>query len=393
MRSNRLGAVALTATLLLMACGGGGGSNAASSSSTSSASSSSSSSGPSAEAKKAIEELDKAREVASTAGNAVLAKMDEDYAAQDLDALKADMRALRDVDFEFDKAIRAIDFPDEIAEERNEYFERNGDVIAAEDEAQAATTVLEFHQSDRAALRAGTKLLEARFALQRALGLPDPTDPGEPKDAPNAGGEVVFDDDFSDESSGWSSGINEGGTFSYEQGVYVLAVNDIARGGSVGSNTVLEGSKRDPKLESLDSVSISVTATKLQDVGGNMGLSCHEQTSPYSAYLAQIETVGDWSIGRSENNAYTELKDSKGQDSFGISSVINDDGEHEIRMDCVTEGDSVTVTLYVDGKRLGEGIDKDSPLPEGAVGLQANTGGQACCNRVAFDDIEIRDLS
>lgn len=387
MRSYRLAAFAVAATLLVVACGGGG--NKAESTSSSSTSSSS---GPSAEAEKAAEELQKAKETSDKAADAVYEQQQKDYAAKDLDALKTDMRKFRDIDFEFDKAIREIDFPDDVAEERNAYFEANGDVIAAEDAVQEATTVLEYHELDRISLRIGVQRVEARYALQRKLGVPDPADPGELEDAPGPEGTVVFEDDFSDETSGWTIGELPNGVISYQEGQYLLTLNDLPNV-AVGSNSVLEGAKRDPKLESLENVSVSVKATKLADVAGNFGLSCHEQPNSSGSYAAVIDTTGDWVIGKASTSGFKELKDSNGNTTRGVSSVINDNtGDNELRMDCVTKGSAITVTLYVNGKLVGEGTDDDSPLPAGPVGLTADSTAPVCCNSVAFDDIEIRDL-
>jgi hypothetical protein len=391
MQSNRIVAFALTATVVLGACGGGGGNKAATSDSTSPSSSTSSSSGQSAQAKKAADALQQAHDVAKKAGDVVFGQEQDDYAAKDVDALKADVRNFRDIDFTFDKAVRAIDFPAEAANEVNAFLTNSGGFIAAEDAVQAATTVVEFHQLERVSLRAGVGSVEARMALQRKLGAPDPGDPGEPKNASSPGGTVVFTDDFSDTSSGWSTGSSPQGTFGYQQGKYVLTVSDALQG-AVGSDSTLEGSKRDPKLESLNSVSVSATATKLQDVGGNLGLTCHEKASPFSGYIASIDTTGDWVIGRGDGTAFKELTNDNGSPTRGVSSVIKKD-ENDLRMDCVSNGGSVTVTLFVNGKQIAAGTDKGSALAPGAVGFTVDTTAPVCCNSAAFDDIEIRDLS
>ena len=128
---------------------------------------------------------------------------------------------------------------------------------------------------------------------------------------------MVFEDDFSDEASGWTIGAFPTGTIGYRDGQYVIELADVPAA-TQGSNTVLEGDKRDPKVESLDSVSISATVTKIQQVGGNMGFD-----HPISRRLDHAEV-------RPERRLLVTIVDS-------------------------------------------------------TVGL--------CCNSVAFDDIEIRDLS
>jgi hypothetical protein len=390
MRSYRLGALALVVMLVAAACGGGGGGKAASTSSTSDSStedSSSSSKGQSAQARKAAEQFQQARDIAKKAGDALFAQEQKDYAAGDVTVLKADMSKFRDIAFEFDKAVRTIEFPDDVADARNDFLTKSGDLIAAQDDVQKATTVKEFHQLEIDELRVGAVTTEARFALLRALDAPDPTDPGEPKKASERKGDIVLQDAFSDVNSGWATGSGNGGSFGYDNGTYLLTL--AAANGVVTSDTALAGAKKDPKLESLDGVSVSATVTKVNKIAGFVGLMCHEQANK-GGYVAEIDVTGEWSLGRVDGTKFTDLTNENDKPANGVSSVIESD-KNDVRMDCVTKGGSVTVTLIVNGKQIAQGTDKSSPLAPGAVAVRAE-GFEVCCNAATFDNFEVVDL-
>ncbi len=259
--SNRLVALALAALLLVAACGGGGSQKASSTdgASTNSETTSSSSKTASVQGRQAATALNAARKKADTASAAPFKDLQAAFKSQDLAALKSAQAQLRDIDFAFDKEVRSVLFPDDVANERNTYLKDNGDVIAAEDAGQNAATVADFDQTNLRAGRISTKRGDDAFALLRALGVPDLQDNGHP-DAPAPDGQVVLKDDFSNASSGWFTGSKTEGTFAYAANKYQMT--SAAIGTAMFSDSNLSGASADPALTSLDGVSVEVDVTE-----------------------------------------------------------------------------------------------------------------------------------
>lgn len=383
------GLFSTVAALLIVgvACGGGSTASKSNSSTSSSSPPGSKSSNPSPQAKKAAEDFNAARSKGDSDADAGLSAYHNAYDHQDLDGLKQAMRKLRDVDFEFDKAIRAIDFPADAANERNAYLKTDGDVIADEDKVQDATSIDEFDRLDRATMRVATRRRRAAFDLLRALGSPAPEDLEGTK-APKPRGKVVLQDDFSDKASGWADSAGADNIFGYESGKYVIRNLKKNLGGTSDSHLV--GDKANSALTRLDAVSVEVEVTKTKDLTGNVGVLCHADPSKRVAYAAVIDTTGSFTIGKFGGGKFAPLAATT---SSGGSLAIHDTLEaNRLRLDCTHDGSKMHIALYVNGTLVGEGTD-DHPLPPGRIALSAETGQGGCCNEAFFDNITVRDLT
>ena len=130
MTARRVAALFAAVMLVLAGCGGGGGRDDKAAGAGIglgiSDRGSSSSKAPSAEAKKAAEDFTAARTRANDAAAAPFQDQQTAFKNQDLVALKSTQAKLRDVDFEFDKEVRAIAFPDDVVVQRNAYLSDNG---------------------------------------------------------------------------------------------------------------------------------------------------------------------------------------------------------------------------------------------------------------------------
>jgi len=377
-------ALALTTTFLLVACGGGGGPKAASTDSASSSSETSASSAKTAtvRGRLAATGLNAARKKADTASVAPFKELQAAFKSQDLVALKAAQARLRDVDFAFDKEVRSVLFPDDVANERNAYLKDNADVIAAEDAGQNAASVADFDTTNLRAGRLSTKRRDDGFALLRALGVPDLQDNGHPA-APAPQGQVVLKEDFSNPNSGWFAGSKPEGTYGYAAAKYEMTSAAIGTGMASDSN--LTGSSADPALTSLDGVSIEVDVTETKAVGGTVGLHCHANEA--GSYAALIEpTTGFWTIGATKNGVFTALI------SDSSTTIKDVNGLNRLRMDCSRSGTSVTIALFVNGEKMGDATDKTSALSAGAIALTAETFNGGCCTSALFDNLIVRSI-
>lgn len=386
MTARRIAACFAAVTVVLAGCGGGGGKTTSTSdvglglNSSGSSSSSSSSKTASVQGRQAATAFNAARKKADTASAVPFKDLQAAFKNQDLAALQASQHKLRDVDFQFDKEVRSVLFPDDVANERNAYLKDTGDVIAAEDAGQNAATVADFDETNLRAGRLSTKRRDDAFALLRALAVPDPQDNGHP-DAPAPQGQVVLKDDFSNANSGWFVGSKPEGTYAYAADKYEMT--SAAVGTGMASDSNLSGASADPALTSLDGVSIEVDVTETKAVGGTVGLHCHANQA--GSYAALIEpTTGFWTIGATKNSTFASLI----SDSSTIIKDVN--GVNHVRMDCTRSGDAVKVTLFVNGKKMGEAIDKTSALSAGAFALTAETFNGACCTVAEFDNLIVR---
>jgi hypothetical protein len=163
---------------------------------------------------------------------------------------------------------------------------------------------------------------------------------------------VLFQDDFSDPSSGWDQESGEGGLTDYIGGAYRIYVN--AENTDIWSN---------PGLDFTDT-QIEVEATKVGgDNNNDFGIICRYQ-DVNNFYFFIISSDGYYGIGKVVNGEQQLV----GDDSMPPSEVINQgDDTNLIRADCV--GDQLS--LYVNGVKLAD--YKDTDFISGDVGLMAGS--------------------
>jgi hypothetical protein len=173
--------------------------------------------------------------------------------------------------------------------------------------------------------------------------------PGESQDQR---GRILFQDDFSDPSSGWNRVTATKGETDYADGVYRIYVEE--------PNMDIWAK---PDLYFND-VRIEVDAIKVGgDRDNRFGIICRAM-DPNSVYTFVISSDGYYGVGKIKGEQYTLI----GMDALQRSDAIQQGSTfNHIRVDCI--GDRLT--LFVNGQQLIQ--VQDAEFVEGDVGLIAGT--------------------
>lgn len=165
---------------------------------------------------------------------------------------------------------------------------------------------------------------------------------------------VLFQDDFSDTSSGWDRTTSSTGTTDYQDGGYHIFVDPEYS--SVWANPG----------RSFSDVRVEVEGHKIGGVDDNeYGVICRYQDVD-NFYAASISSDGYFAIIKLTGGDFGYL----GAEAMQPSDVINlGSSSNTIRFDCVGS----TLTLYVNGTQLISA--SDSAFTSGDVGLYAGTFG------------------
>ena len=185
---------------------------------------------------------------------------------------------------------------------------------------------------------------------------------------PIVDGDVLFQDNFSDPSSGWARTQENDYSTDYASDTYAIYV---------GVDNLSVWST--PGLDLADA-RIEVSASK---VGGpddnNFGVICRYQDADNFYFLA-ISSDGTYAISKRQAGEWSLL----GADEWLFSEAIfQGESSNTIRADCV--GD--TLTLYVNDQLLAEAQDAD--FVSGDVGLLAGSFDTAGVD-ILFDDFSVR---
>lgn len=165
---------------------------------------------------------------------------------------------------------------------------------------------------------------------------------------------VLFQDDFSDTSSGWDRTTSEEGLTDYANGSYRILVSPESY--SVWAN---------PGQDFTD-VRVEVEATKVSGPDDNeFGIICRYQDEN-NFYAGVLTSDGYYAFWQRINGAELQLL---GMENLGTSDAINQgSASNHVRLDCV--GD--TLSLYANSQLVGE-VQDVSALTSGDVGLYAGT--------------------
>lgn len=178
-----------------------------------------------------------------------------------------------------------------------------------------------------------------------------PTEPTPlPSPTPDSG--ILFEDDFSDTSSGWDRIDDEDGITDYYDGGYRILVNQDNR--FFFANPGLTDLPNDVRIE--------VEATKL---GGsddnNFGIICrYQDTSNF--YRIIVSSDGFAGIILVQDGTSTNLT---GEGLVPFDSALAGNATNEIRVNCIGS----TLTLFVNGEQVL--TTQDSTFSNGDVGLFA----------------------
>lgn len=183
-----------------------------------------------------------------------------------------------------------------------------------------------------------------------------------------ASGGVLFQDDFSNTSSGWDKVQSAGeGMTDYQNGTYRIQV--LTTNTEVWANPGLK----------FTNVHIEVDAQKIGGPDNNdMGVLCRYQDDNNFYYMI-VSSDGYYGIVKVKDGEQKLL----GQDNLMPSESINlGDATNHIRGDCVGS----TLTLYVNGYQLATA--EDTEFTAGDVGLVAGTYEESGAD-ISFDNFTV----
>lgn len=185
---------------------------------------------------------------------------------------------------------------------------------------------------------------------------------------PQDEGALLFQDSFSDPSSGWDRVRQAQGLTDYDAGKYRIYVNDTET--DYWAN---------PGLHFQD-VNIEVDVRK---IGGpddnNFGLICRYQNMA-NFYFLMISSDGYYGIGKVENGSQRLIEPDHMYPSWTIRQGT---GSNHIRAVC----DGSRLALWINGELVAE--TRDDSFAEGDVGLIAGSFGSPGVD-VVFDNLVVR---
>jgi len=176
-----------------------------------------------------------------------------------------------------------------------------------------------------------------------------PAQPTEPVKVGNPG-EVLYQENFANNTSGWDRVLNDGGIMDYDSGGYRILV-------------------RQPKMNfwstpagNFGDVRVEADVTRLNGPEENRaGLMCRYQNGNY--YFFVVSNDGFYAIGKFTNGQAILI----GQESMVASDVIQDEGANHLRADCI----GTTLTFYVNDTQVASTLDAD--FATGGVGVLAGS--------------------
>lgn len=179
-----------------------------------------------------------------------------------------------------------------------------------------------------------------------------------------AGPSLLFQDNFSEPSSGWDRYSDDSATTDYLDGEYQIKVNE--------TNMFIWANPG----KTLGDVRVEVDAKKAAGPDGDAAILCRYVDSS-NFYMLGITSDGYYSILKYKDGEDTLI----GSDALRESSLIktSDGAINHLRADCV--GDRLT--LYVNGEIVADVFDED--FSSGDVGLASGTYDEAGTD-MRFDD-------
>jgi len=185
------------------------------------------------------------------------------------------------------------------------------------------------------------------------------------------GANVIFQDDFSDPTSGWDVFSVDTSSGGYRDGAYVLSViGGFNVGGDANTST--------QELSSLGDVRIEATAGPITGTRSAVyGLMCRA-VSPTEHYYFLIQGDGTYFIGEASGDVATNL------DTGFSPAIVGGAGPNRIAAECVDGREGVTLRMTVNGVAVNTVIDPVDPLGPGATGFRVES--RRAFTEVAFDD-------
>lgn len=165
---------------------------------------------------------------------------------------------------------------------------------------------------------------------------------------------IYFQDDFSNESTGWPTVREEGAVTDYEDGVYRIFVNE--------TNTDFLGA---PGVSLERDVRVEVDTSKVAGPDENdFGVLCRRQDKD-NFYQFMITSDGYVGIIKRVDGAQQSIANEK---LIQHPAINTGDAKNHIQVDCI--GD--TLTLFVNGQQVAT-VQDTTFMEGGGVGLFAGT--------------------
>lgn len=188
------------------------------------------------------------------------------------------------------------------------------------------------------------------------------------------GPQILFKDDFSNESSGWETSKDDFSSIAYINDE--LAIKIANRRRIVGST---------PDKTDLSDVRIVVTARSLGKAGNaGFGIVCNFQDED-NYYFLEIDTTGYYTIGKQVNGEVTIMSDPNGYWIYN-ETLPQNASSYDIRADC----GNGKLSLYVNGQEIAS--VQDSTFTSGDVGVLVTTFEEIGGAEVYFDDFIVTTL-
>jgi len=174
-------------------------------------------------------------------------------------------------------------------------------------------------------------------------------------------GEILFQDEFENNTTGWDRVSNTNGIMDYDSGVYRILVQQP----TMNFWSTPEKNFRDVRIEA--------DVTRLNGPHENRaGLICRYQSGDY--YFFIISSDGFFAIGKFIGGNTILL----GQSEMQSSGFIQTDAINHLRADCIGNA----LTFFVNFKQIATAQDTD--FPNGDVGVLAGSFSQPGVD-VSFD--------
>ena len=178
--------------------------------------------------------------------------------------------------------------------------------------------------------------------------------------APQQPDNVLYQDDFSDSSSGWARITDADGVTDYDEGFYRIRVDTI------GQNENGMDMWSHPGKDLKGDVRIEVDATKIGGPDENdMGVLCRysKTNDAYNFYYFVITSDGYVGIAKMKESDANMISSEKLTESDAVKKTTT----NHIRADCIGN----KLTLYVNGTEVATATDDE--FTGGDIGLIAGT--------------------
>ena len=252
--------------------------------------------------------------------------------------------------------------------------QRLGDLAARTGVARALPV---RHRSLAAAAVALVVLVLLGLSFYQATGDDDVSGPkAEPTATPETlavrDGEILFQDDFSDPTSGWGAAVYEEGEAGYVEGAYRIFVKQAER-------LVFIDLDVSPRVQGLR---LEFEATQLAGTSGDIvGARCYTDIGSDAGYIVGIAPAEQGYRVAFRGDDY-RLLESSGE---RVDAVLPQGEENQLRVECVASPDApIVLTLGVNGETLVRAEDEETTRGFDGFGIIVDTteGGA----EALFDD-------